>query len=100
MKIDQLTMKGAIEIDNFTPVEFDPFAGGHLINIVPAIEPQKEIFSSYLVGGEDANRSYNLSISLRLKGPFNEAALMHALQELVNRHELLRSNFSADGTKV
>lgn len=87
-------------IKNLVPVDFDPFERGALIDVVPAIEPQREIFSSYLVGGEDANRSYNQSISLHLTGPFNKPAFERALKSLTDRHELLRSNFSADGNTV
>ena len=87
-------------IKNFKPVDFDPFAGPELIRAVPAIEPQLEIWVSYLMGGEDANRSYNESVSLRMTGPFNHAAMETALQDLIQRHEALRSAFSGDGSKI
>lgn len=84
----------------FVPVEFDPFSRGVFSCAVPAIEPQKEIFASVLLGGDDANCSYNESISLRLTGPFNHSAMASALQELINRHEALRSCFSTDGNEL
>lgn len=87
-------------ITNLTPVEYDPFAGSPILKLIPAVEPQVEIFVACLLGGEDANRSYNESVSLRLSGPFNHQAMIMALQELTKRHEALRSNFSADGKNL
>lgn len=87
-------------IKNSKPVDFDPFAGPELVRAVPAIEPQLEIWVSCLMGGEDANRSYNESVSLRLMGRFNLIAMETALKDLVQRHEALRSAFSGDGSKI
>jgi len=87
-------------IKNLEPVDFDPFAGPELIRAVPAIEPQLEIWVSCLIGGEDANRSYNESVSLLMTGSFNHAAMETALQDLIRRHEALRSAFSGDGSKI
>ena len=87
-------------IKNSEPVDFDPFAGPELIRAVPAIEPQLEIWASCLLGGEDANRSYNESVSLRMTGTFNLSAMRAALKDLVQRHEALRSAFSGDGTQI
>lgn len=81
-------------------IEFDPFAGPEIEKTVPVTEPQAEIWSSYLIGGEDANCSYNESVSLDLKGVLDSGAMEKALRSLVNRHEALRSGFSADGKKI
>lgn len=81
-------------------IEFDPFAGPEIEKAVPAIEPQIEIWTSYLIGGEDANRSYNESVSLWFEGSLNQAVLEKALSDLINRHEALRSGFSADGKQL
>lgn len=67
---------------------------------MPAIEPQREIWISCQLGGADANRSYNESVSLRLKGPFKLLAMERALQEISNRHEALRSTFTDDGKQI
>ena len=85
---------------NFEPVEFDPFAGPEIIRVIPAIEPQLEIFLSCLLGGEDANRAYNESVSLLLKGKWNQEAMVSALGDLILRHEALRSAFNTDGTQI
>ncbi|ALF53426.1 non-ribosomal peptide synthetase [Nostoc piscinale CENA21] len=41
---------------------------------------------------------YNLLVALRLVGTFNQTALEHSLQEIIYRHEALRTNFiTVDG---
>lgn len=85
---------------NFQPVEFDPFAGPEIENVVPAIEPQAEIWASCLIGGEEANRSYNESVSLILKGPLEYQSIEKSIQDLLKRHDALRSGFSADGKQL
>jgi amino acid adenylation domain-containing protein/non-ribosomal peptide synthase protein (TIGR01720 family) len=47
---------------------------------------------------EGATPHYNIPIALRLKGPLEVAALQHALDALVERHEVLRTRYrSVDG---
>ena len=46
---------------------------------------------------ETDSTAYNLSNVLRLKGPLNVPALQYSLQELVRRHETLRTTFPASG---
>lgn len=63
---------------------------------VPLTDAQKELwFQSQM--GDDASRAYNESIALQMDGPLNRQALERALQELVNRHESLRTTFSIHG---
>lgn len=83
-----------------TAVEFDPFAGPEIIRLVPTTEPQAEIWMACLLGGDDASRSYNESVSLRFTGVLDRDALQQAVQALVRRHESLRSAFSADGARM
>ncbi|SDN01139.1 amino acid adenylation domain-containing protein [Daejeonella rubra] len=85
---------------SFQSIEFDPFAGPEIEKAVPAIEPQSEIWTSCLIGGEDANRSYNESVSLKLQGQLDLESLERALTDLVKRHDALRSGFSADGKQL
>lgn len=40
---------------------------------------------------------YNLPVVLRLEGPLQTEALQRALQEIVNRHEILRTTFVGNG---
>jgi amino acid adenylation domain-containing protein len=69
-------------------------------HFMPSIEPQKEIWISCLLGGPDASRSYNESVSLRLTGLLNLHAIERALKEIIHRHEALRSTFSEDGKQI
>ena len=84
----------------YKKVDFDPFASGEVINMAPATEPQKEIWTSCMLGGQDASRGYNESVSLRIKGEINVGFLKKALESLVLRHEALRSSFSQDGATI
>jgi amino acid adenylation domain-containing protein len=95
MNLDQGHMK-----ENVKPVEFDPFAGPEIIRVAPAVEPQLEIWVSCAIGGADASRAYNESVSLLLKGVFDRPAMESALTDLILRHEALRSVFSADGHQI
>ncbi|MFD2934793.1 amino acid adenylation domain-containing protein [Spirosoma flavum] len=92
-------------IENFTipnvkVAEFDPFAGPEIVRVAPSIEPQMEIWTACLLGGDDANRAYNLSNSLRFTGVLDRLAMEQAIQALVRRHEALRSVFSANGEHI
>ena len=87
-------------LQQFRPVEHDPFTIPNIERVVPAIAPQVEIFTSCLMGGEDASRSYNESVSLHLSGRSDQQVLFRACQDVVNRHESLRSSFSSDGLHV
>ncbi len=69
-------------------------------SFAPATESQLEVWISCLFGGDDANRAYNLSVSLILSGHLDRACLDKCLQEQINRHESLRSTFTEDGTQV
>ncbi|MHB1177197.1 MAG: amino acid adenylation domain-containing protein [Daejeonella sp.] len=70
------------------------------MSFAPATESQMEVWISCLLGGEDANRSYNLSVSLTLTGSLNRACFDKNLQQEIDRHESLRSTFTEDGTQV
>lgn len=78
-------------------IEFDPFAGPEIAYVAPATEPQLEVWTACLVGGDDANRAYNILVSLRLIGALDRLAMEQAIHALVHRHESLRSVFSANG---
>jgi len=93
-------LKKKENIEVFQPVDFDPFGGPEITKLAPATESQLEIWVSCAIGGEDANRAYNESVSLRLSGTFYQQAMESALQDIVNRHEALRSSFSGDGKQI
>ena len=81
----------------FASVDFDPFSGKEIEKVVPSINSQKELWLACKTGGEDANRSYNLSLSLNFFGRLNRSALKAAIDQLLVRHESLRSTFSGNG---
>ena len=74
----------------------DPFAGGELARVVPTTEPQREVWLADRLG-PDASLAFNESVSLRLSGSLDHAALASALQALLSRHDALRTNFGPDG---
>ncbi|MDY8134319.1 amino acid adenylation domain-containing protein [Aquimarina sp. 2201CG5-10] len=76
---------------------FNPFSGPEIVRIVPITQSQAEIWTACVLGGEDANRAYNESISLILKGNLNRIALEDSIQKLIGRHESLQATFSPDG---
>ena len=59
-------------------------------------EAQREIWSS-LKFGDEANCAFNESLWLTLDGVLDEPALEMALQDVFDRHEILRATFSPDG---
>ncbi|HEY0977595.1 MAG TPA: amino acid adenylation domain-containing protein, partial [Flavobacteriales bacterium] len=80
------------------PVEFDPFAGPPLALTSPTTEPQREVWAASQMSAE-ASCSYNESVSLELTGPLDIAVLDRAVEQLVLRHEGLRSVFDSTGTR-
>ncbi len=84
---------------NLIAVDFDPFAEGELLLTVPATPSQTEIWLSVQMG-DAANCAYNLSQSFRLTGALDRLALESALQQLVHRHESLRTTFSSNGESL
>ncbi|NML64817.1 amino acid adenylation domain-containing protein [Hymenobacter sp. RP-2-7] len=94
------TVKTSTLLPAVEPAEtaaFDPFAGPAISHLLPLTEAQAEIWVACQLGGNDANRAYNESVSLRLRGPLHRPALTRAVQTLADRHEALRLAFSADG---
>jgi natural product biosynthesis luciferase-like monooxygenase protein len=63
---------------------------------LPVTETQKDLCLLSL-GNETASLSYNQSAVLRLQGPLSSVALKNALDRVSERHESLRTIFSAGG---
>lgn len=76
---------------------FNPFNGPEVLRVLHTTKSQGEIWIACKLGGKNANRAYNESISLDLKGEFNKQALEKAIETLINRHESLRCIFSSNG---
>ncbi|MEC3879883.1 non-ribosomal peptide synthetase [Parapedobacter sp. 10938] len=85
-------------INNLTPVDFNPFQDARKIEKVTyTTEAQKEIWLACAIGEQEANLSYNESVSLILEGDFRRDAFESALRQLVRRHEALRATVSSSG---
>src|SRR5512140_1359143 len=81
-------------------VAHDPFASGaELSGVVPTTEAQREVWLADRLGRE-ASLAYNESISLRLHGVLREDGLRAAVQDLADRHELLRATLSPTGEEI
>ncbi|MEP2281000.1 amino acid adenylation domain-containing protein [Maribacter sp.] len=76
---------------------FNPFEGPELKHILHTTDAQEEIWYSCYFGGEDANKAYNLSLTIDFQGKLDVAALQWSVDMLISRHESLRSVFSPDG---
>ncbi len=85
---------------NANPTEFNPFLGAEILNVIPTTESQMEIWLSCTLGGDDANRAFNESISLKFNGSLNIKAFEESLVSIIYRHESLHSAFSADGSQM
>ncbi|QDK79696.1 amino acid adenylation domain-containing protein [Spirosoma sp. KCTC 42546] len=85
---------------NLIAVDFNPFDGPDIVRLAPATEPQTEVWAACQLGGDDASRAFNESVSLRFNGYLHKNALEQAWQALVQRHEALHSAFSADGRQM
>ena len=54
----------------------------------------------YVKQFERAQSAYNLQVGLRLKGNLNRGALERSFQEIVDRHDILRTTFEFEGTQL
>ena len=63
---------------------------------MPLTDGQRQLWLATQMG-QEANSAYNESMSLGLRGPLNQTALLTALQGLVNRHEAFRLVFEPTG---
>lgn len=84
-----------------TPVDFDPFEEGKEIDkIVNTNEPQREIWLSCAIGGDESNLAYNESVSLDLEGEMHPDFFIASIHEVIARHESLRATVSTNGESL
>ena len=88
-----------LDTSDLSVFDFDPFAGPQLALTAPATESQREIWAAAQMGA-DASCAFNESNTLRLAGSLDVDALRDAFADLIDRHEALRSTFTADGATV
>jgi amino acid adenylation domain-containing protein len=87
----------ADERPNLRPVDFDPFAPvADREGRIPLTEAQREMWTAASMSDE-ANCSYNQCFALTLDGPLRVDSLRVALDQVVARHEALRTVVSGDG---
>jgi amino acid adenylation domain-containing protein/non-ribosomal peptide synthase protein (TIGR01720 family) len=65
--------------------------------VLPLTPPQRALWIAASLG-EEVSAAYNQSLVLDLRGELDLAAVRHALQAVVQRHEVLRAVFAEDGT--
>jgi amino acid adenylation domain-containing protein len=87
-------MENQYQILNET--QFNPFSP-EIDRVIYTTSSQLEIWTDCILGGNDANRAYNLSVSIKFKGDLVIDILEKAVNTLVQRHECLRATFSPDG---
>lgn len=77
-------------------IPYNPFLP-EIERVIYTTNSQLEIWTDCIFGGNDANKAYNLSVSILFKGNLVIDMLEHAVNTLVQRHECLRASFSPDG---
>ena len=68
------------------------------VEVYPASLAQRRLWFLEQLQGETS--VYNVDVGLWLYGPLNLAALQSSLQEVVNRHESLRTSFRLQGGEI
>ncbi len=63
----------------------------------PLSEAQRQLWLASKIGAE-GSLAYNVNTTLEVLGPLDEAAMVQALQSIVDRHEALRTTISPDGS--
>ena len=84
----------------YVAVDFNPFGENEIEKITITNEPQRELWLSCIIGGNEASLAYNESVSLELSGVFNPDAFQKAIVSLIDRHEALRSTISKNGENL
>ena len=83
----------------YVAVDHDPFAAAALQRAVPSTQAQREVWLACQFSA-DASLAYNEALRIDLHGVLDVGALERALQQLLERHDALRSTFSVDGTQL
>lgn len=92
-------MEKFIPETRYIAVDHDPFTGPAIDRIIPTTEAQREVLTASTMG-DDASRAYNESVSLELIGTLDRTSLEWAMDQLMVRHDSLRSTISPSGTRM
>lgn len=76
---------------------FNPFSGPPIERVIYTTKSQSEIWTDCMIGGKDASKAYIISTRLEMQGSLDLSAMNMAIKNVIERHESLRSVFSADG---
>jgi amino acid adenylation domain-containing protein len=88
------------EITTKLSISYNPTFHGDIETILPLTEEQVEMWLSCKLGGDDASRAYNESMTITLTGHVNINFLKKAINETIARHEMLRACISPSGKYV
>ncbi|MBK26970.1 MAG: hypothetical protein CME70_23405 [Halobacteriovorax sp.] len=77
-------------------ITHNPFEGGEIILSVPTTESQREMWATVEMLPE-ATLCYNESLRVSLKGELCLRSFQRAFQEMIRRHDAMRSSFTSDG---
>ncbi|MEX1032930.1 MAG: amino acid adenylation domain-containing protein, partial [Cellvibrionaceae bacterium] len=70
-----------------------------LESMVPSTEAQRELWLAAQMG-DDSNCAFNESVTLQMRGALDRQTLLAALDQLIQRHDVLRACFSRDGREL
>jgi 3-oxoacyl-(acyl-carrier-protein) synthase/acyl carrier protein len=84
-------------IDFMKPSSVIPVSKVERTDVMPLSSAQESQYFLYRMNKDSAH--YNMCIPLRLKGPLNREALAQAMNELVKRHEILRTVYYLNNGK-
>lgn len=82
---------------NETPDGYTTSGSELSIHHIPLIDPQREIWLSCELGGEEANLAYNQSLTLELRGRLDIESMQRAVDGVVERHGALRARIDEGG---
>jgi amino acid adenylation domain-containing protein len=85
-----------IDLSKTRAISHNPFEQGEVLVAVPTTESQREIWSTLQLE-ENATLCYNESIAIEFFEGVDALKLNIAFQEVLKRHDSLRSSFSIDG---
>lgn len=85
-----MTLDNNIDIQKLPEIE----------RVIPITPAQMEIWLACKIGGREANKAYNESVSLKLSGELSVKYLQEAFLKVIERHEGMRSVISPNGRSL
>ena len=92
----RLGKSSASKVQLVSSPKSDRALGANEANRIALTEAQKQLWVLTQIE-EEGSLAYNVSISLQLQGSLNLAAMAKTVQEIVNRHESLRTTIDSEG---